>query len=398
MINTDSATRTAVFRVLDDANVAKLVGEMPPDEAMWILDDLPERRNRRVLEIIDPKKALHIKELQKHSRNSAGGLMTNEFFAFTQETTIKEVSRHIREHPGIDMTRVVFVLDNQGELVGLVPSRNLLVNPDHLPLRQVMRQIDHKVEPDTTREEVVDLVERYKIPALPVVDNEDYLVGVITYEDVVEAIEDIADETIAQMAGTAEEVGGYDPVYKRFLARAPWLLVTLFGGLISAAIMSYFQGIESQLLAFTVFFIPLINGMSGNVGLQSSTVLVRSMAIGMLSSGKRSEAIAKEFSVGMTTGVVFGLFCGVIVFLINAFGIQDYGANPLEIAVIVSTGLLGATLVATSLGVTAPFFFAKLGVDPALASGPIVTAFNDILSMTTYFIVSGIINTVFFGG
>lgn len=282
LINTDGPTRWAVFRSLDDEQLKQVIDQMPADEAVWVLDDLPERRYRRVLDLIDSKKAIQIRELQKHSRNSAGGLMTNEFFAFPMESTIAEAAFFIRDNPGIDMTRRIFVLDHKGELQGFVPARNLIVNPPHLPLKQVMLQIEHSVHPDATREEVVDLVERYKIPALPVLNDENLLVGVITYEDVVEAIEDIADETIAWMAGTAEDVSEYDHVFKRFLARAPWLLVTLFAGLISASVMSYFHVIESKLLAMIFFFIPLINGMSGNVGVQCSTVLVRSMAIGVI--------------------------------------------------------------------------------------------------------------------
>lgn len=398
MINTDGTTRAAVFRNLDDQHVKQLIEKMPPDEAVWVLDDLPERRYRRVLELLDSRKAARIRELQKHSRNSAGGLMTNEFFAFTMDTTIAEAAAFIRDNPGIDLTRRIFVLNHEGILQGYVPARNLIVNPPHLPLRQVMKQVLHKVIPDATREEVVDLVERYKIPALPVVDSNDYLLGVITYEDVVEVIEDIADETIAWMAGTAEDVGEHDHVFKRFFSRAPWLLVTLFGGLISATIMSYFQGIEGHLLAFIVFFIPLINGMSGNVGIQCSTVLVRSMAIGMISPGTKGEAVMKEGMIGLLTGVIFGALCGVIVYLLHTFGIQNFGPNPLELGVITSAGLFGACLSATALGVTSPFFFARLGIDPAIASGPIVTAFNDIVSMIMYFIIAGFLSNLFFSG
>ena len=396
IINTDSPTRWAIFRVIEDEEVKKLIEKMPADEAMWVLDDIPDRRYRRVLDLIDSKKATQIKELQKHSRNSAGGLMTNEFFAFPMETTISDAASFIRDNPGIDMTRRIFVIDHKGELQGFVPARNLIVNSPHLPLRQVMRQVEHKVTPDATREEVVDLVERYKIPALPVVNKENLLVGVITYEDVVEAIEDIADETIAWMAGTVENVSQYDHVFKRFISRAPWLLVTLFAGLISAAVMSYFQGIEPELLALIFFFIPLINGMSGNVGVQCSTVLVRSMAIGVLSAGKRGEAVIKELSIGLLTGVIFGCLCGVIVYLLSTLAIGEFSGNPLQLGVTVAAGVLGASLTATTLGVSSPFFFARIGVDPALASGPIVTAFNDIMSMIMFFVLSGIIHTLFF--
>lgn len=397
MINTDGPTRGAIFRVIEDQEVKKLIEQMPADEAVWVLDDLPDRRYRRVLDLVDSKKATQIRELAKHSRTSAGGLMTNEFFAFPMETSIAEAASFIRDNPGIDMTRRIFVLDHKGELQGFVPARNLIVNPPHLPLRQVMRQVEHNVTPDATREEVVDLVERYKIPALPVVNEENLLVGVITYEDVVEAIEDIADETIAWMAGTAEDVSEYDNVFKRFLSRAPWLLVTLFAGLISAAVMSYFQGIEAELLALIFFFIPLINGMSGNVGVQCSTVLVRSMAIGVLSSGKKGEAVIKELSIGLLTGVIFGCLCGSIIYLLGSLAIGEFHGNPMQLGVTVAAGILGASLTATTLGVSSPFFFARIGVDPALASGPIVTAFNDIMSMVMFFVISGVLNTVFFG-
>jgi magnesium transporter len=396
MINTDSPTRWAVFREVADKEVKRLIEKMPADEAVWVLDDIPDRRYRRVLDQIDSKKAAQIRELQKHSRNSAGRLMTNEFFAFPMETTITEAASFIRDNPGIDMTRRIFVLDHKGELQGFVPARNLIVNPPHLPLRQVMRQVEHKISPDATREEVVDLVERYKIPALPVVNKENLLVGVITYEDVVEAIEDIADETIAWMAGTVENVSEYDHVLKRFLSRAPWLLVTLFAGMISAAAMSYFSGIEPELLALIVFFIPLINGMSGNVGVQCSTVLVRSMAIGVLSSGKKGEAALKELSIGLLTGVLFGCLCGVIIYLLSALAPGEFNGDPRQLGVTVAAGVLGASLTATSLGVSSPFFFARLGVDPALASGPIVTALNDIMSMIMFFLISGLINRLFF--
>ncbi len=396
LINTDGPTRSAVFRSQTDEIISKVIDKMPADEAVWVLDDLPDRRYRRVLDLLDTKKAMQIRELQKHSRNSAGGLMTNEFFAFPMETTIAEAASFIRDNPGIDMTRRIFVLDHKGELQGFVPARNLIVNPPHLPLRQVMRQIEHYVYPETTRQEMVDLVERYKIPALPVVNEENLLVGVITYEDVVEAIEDIADETIAWMAGTAENVSEYDHVFKRFLSRAPWLLVTLFAGLISAAVMAYFQGIEGELLALIFFFIPLINGMSGNVGVQCSTVLVRSMAIGVLTSGKKGEAVVKELSIGLITGTFFGCLCGIIVYLLSGYEIGEFHGNPIQLGVTVAAGVLGASLTATTLGVSSPFFFARIGVDPALASGPIVTAFNDIMSMIMFFVISGVLNTVFF--
>lgn len=388
IINTDSSTRTAVFRQISDRDTKKLIESMPPDDAVAVLEDVSERRFRRVIELLDPKKAARIREIKKHERNTAGRLMTNEFFSFTMDVTIGEATAYIRDNPGIDLTRRIFVVSPHGELQGYVPARNLMVNPPHLPLRQVMRPVLQKVGADAGREEVVEIVERYKIPALPVVEKDDFLIGVITYEDVLEAVEDIADETIARIAGTAEKLSEYEPITRRFVSRAPWLLITLCAGLVNVGVMSSFQRYEEGLLTFAIFFVPLVAGMSGNIGIQCSTVLVRSMAIGHLSAGMRKGAMSKELMIGMFIGGVFGVLCGLLVAFLQSIGIINATVQPAVIGLIVGIGLMGACMTGTLLGVFSPFIFARLGVDPAIASGPMITAFNDILSMSIYFLIA----------
>lgn len=396
LINTDSGTRVAIFRHISDEETKKLIELMPPDEAVHVLEDVSERRFRRVLELLDPKKAARIREIKKHQRNTAGRLMTNEFFSFSMDVTIGEVTSHIRDNPGIDLTSRIFLLNADGELQGYIPARNIMINPPHLPVRQVMRAIAHKVAPETSREEVVEIVERYKISALPVVDAKDQLLGVITYEDAIEAVEDIADETIANMAGTAEKVSEQESLPRRFFSRAPWLVVTLCAGLINVGVMSSFQSYEGGLLTFVLFFVPLITGMSGNIGIQCSTILVRSMATGMLSLGNRGEAILKELLIGLSTGVVFGILCGVLVYALDFVGIAGVGVSSAVVGLIVGIGLMGACLAGTILGVFSPLFFVRIGIDPAVASGPIVTAFNDFLSMSIYFLIAMGLGSLFF--
>lgn len=387
MINTDSGTRVAILRHISDAEVKMLVESMPPDEVVEVLEDIAERRFRKVLELIDPKKAIRIREIKKHERNTAGRLMTNEFFSFSLMTTIGEVASQIRLHPGIDLTREIFVLDPKGELVGSVPSRNLIINPSHLPLKEVMQPVVHKVFAETLREEVVEIVDRYKIPVLAVIDEGNYLRGVITQEDVLDAIEDMADETIASMAGTTEKVSEHEPLLKRFLARAPWLVVTLCAGLVNVSLMSTFQAYDQGILTFAIFFVPLITGMSGNIGIQCSAVLVRSIALGMLSWSNKGEAALKECILGMSIGTVFGILCGLAVYSLDFVGVS-HTMSPVSVGVIVGAGLAGACLAGTLLGVFSPLLFARIGVDPAVASGPIITAFNDILSMGIYFLIA----------
>ncbi len=393
IINTDSNTRITLFRQLSDRELKRVFEKMPIDEAVWILEDMSERRFRKVMELIDTKKARLIKELKKHHRNSAGRLMTSDFFAFQMDLTIGDAALYIRDNQQIDFTKGIFILNELKELQGYVPARNMIINPSTTPLRQVMRPILYKVSPDAPREEVIDLVERYKISSLPVVDIDNYLVGVITYEDVVEAMEDLADETVACIAGTELKSASHDPFFKRFLARSPWLTVTLLAGLVNVGVMSSFQKYEGGVLTFALFFVPLINGLSGNIGLQCSTVLVRGMAIGILCGANKEEAIVKELCSGLFIGCVFGVFCALIIYIL---GIAADLTSSLSTAIIVGAGLIGGCFGGTLLGVFSPFFFSKIGIDPAVSSGPIVTAFNDFLSMTIYFLITLGIRNLFF--
>jgi magnesium transporter len=397
LVNTDSDTRTALFRELDDVELKKVFERVPTDEAVWLVEDMPERRFRRLMELIDSRRASRIRELKKHDRRSAGRLMTSEFFAFTMDMTIGESAAYIRDNPRIDFTKGIFILNHAGELQGFVPARNMMINPATTPLRQVMRPVLHKVTADATREEVIDLVERYKISSLPVVDIDNYLIGVVAHEDVVEAMEDMADETIARMAGTNEKFTSHDSILRRFTTRAPWLIVTLAAGLLNVGVMSSFQKYEGEALTFALFFVPLITGMSGNIGLQCSTVLIRIMAMGGLSAGSRKETIVKEFFSGLFTGTIFGICSGILVFFLDLLsGGALASITPIAVSVIVCFGLIGGCFAGTLLGVFSPLFFARIGVDPAISAGPIVTAFNDFLSMTIYFLVAWGVSSLFF--
>ena len=389
IINVSNKSRVAIFRKVTDTEIVKLVDKMAPDDAVFVLDDLSDRRRRRVLDLVEPTKKKHIRELLGHGLDTSGRLMTNEFFAFTMDTTIGQVAKHIRNNPGIELTHSIFVLNDEKELVGIVPSRNLIINSQDLPIRQVMRPVQHKIGPEASRDEVVDMIEHYKLPTLCVVDSHNKLLGVITNEDIVELVEDMADETIASIAGTGEAVDDDEPIWKRFLWRTPWLLVTLCAGLVTATGLAHFHA--APWFSVVPFFVPLITGMSGNVGIQSSTLFVRGMATGEVSCGRRRDLILREISIGTLIGVIFGLLCGVVVFCLNYLGAHQVGQDPFFVGLIVSSGIFGACMTATTLGSLSPFFFAKIGIDPAVASGPIVTACNDVLSTFMYFLVAKLI-------
>lgn len=396
LTHTDSDTRTNLFRFMKTFELKNVIETMPIDEAVWILDDISERRFKKIMEIIDAKRAIEICKLRELDRKSAGRLMKSDYFAFKMNLTIGEIASYIQAHPNVDFTNGIFVIDDFGELMGEVIARDLVINGPETTLKQVMQPISHKVLSSATREEVIDLVERYNISSLAVVNEKNHLIGVITSEDVVEAMEDLTDETLASISGTGEVLTSYDPVLKRFVSRAPWLVITLFAGLVNVSIMSIFENYQNGLLTFILFFVPLITGMSGNIGLQSSTVLVRSMALGNITISNRKEAILKELFSGLFTGFVFGFFCGFLVYVINYFTGEALHTDPIAIAVIVSSGLIGACSVGTLLGIGSPLFFSRIGVDPAISSGPILTALNDFLSMTIYFLIAWILGGFFF--
>ncbi len=393
VINITSSTRVTIFRAISDEDIVQLLERMPADEAVVVLEDVPVRRMKRLLELLEQQKSKKIVELKQHRRHTAGRMMTNEFFQFSLTSTVGEVACAIRDNPGIEMTRWVFVVDDDEELVGFVPDRNLIVNRSDMPLRNLMRPVPHMVHPDTSRDEVVELFERYQLPVLPVVSSSDKLLGVITQEDVVEVMEDIADETIANIGGTVEDTSEDEPLFKRFISRAPWLLVTLLAGLITATGLSLLQG--QPWFIVVPFFVPLITGMSGNVGIQCSTILVRGMATGEISSGTRRLVIIRELKIGSIIGVTFGILCGLAVYGLNTIGLEQGQQDPVFVGTIVSSGILGACFTATILGTLSPLVFAKLGIDPAIASGPIVTACNDVLSTYMYFFVAWVVSSMF---
>jgi len=396
IINTDSSTRISILRYISDDDTKQLLEEASDDDIPYIIDDISERRYRKILELLEAKKAATIKELTSHSRNSARRLMTSEFFTFDQEWTLGEISEVIRENPGVEFTKKVFVVNEEGVLLGYVTARQMIVNPPDVKLKDIARPVVHAVNPESPREEVVELVQRYKISGLPVVDEDRVLVGVIADEDVIEAMEDMADITIACMTGTGEKVSQpIESIFKRFFCRAPWLVVTLLAGFLNMTVMNIFQQHEGLFLTFVFFFVPLITGMSGNIGLQSSAILVRNIALGLLSKDTRKEMMLKEIRLGLFTGAVFGVISGLFVAFLHFQGIIAMSLTPLAIGFIVGMGLFGACITGTLLGVISPVFFLKVGVDPAVSSGPIVTAFNDFLSMSIYFLISIFLTKLF---
>lgn len=384
-----SDTRRAVLRELSDSQVKKILEAMPLDEAVSLMDELSERRIRRIMPYIEKARVAELRERASHERGTAARLMTSEFFALRPDMTVADAGHLIRSEPGIPSVQSLFVLSEHDELLGMVSARALIIHPESRKLRELMRPVFHTADPDTSSEEVIETIERYKIHALPVL-QEGKMIGLITSEEALDALEDITDKTIARMAGTTEKVAEHQSSFKRFFARAPWLVVTLIAGLINMEVMSYF----GRSLHYLMYFVPMINGLSGNIGLQCSTVLVRGIAIGHVSRKNQWKFATKEIVVGLGTGLAFGMLCGLILYSLGTIGLNSSLVSPFTIGLIVSGGLTAACIAATLLGVFAPLVFARVGIDPAIASGPIITALNDFLAMVIYFSIASILTII----
>ncbi|WP_192875470.1 magnesium transporter [Candidatus Similichlamydia epinepheli] len=389
------STKKVIASTLCDEDVSKIIMSLPVDEALLVIEALSYGREHRIMALLEPKKSAKISAQRGYVPGTVGRLMSRDFFAFQANWTIGDAAVFIREHPEIDFLLRVFILEKSGTLCGFVPSRALLIYPLSMPLKRVMRSISQVVTPDSPIEEVIEIFDRYKDTDVPVVDSEGVLLGVITYEDVLDSIEEKADKTIAHISGTGEEIEGETPLLRGVLTRAPWLVITLCAGLLNAGNLSRFP-VKDRIL---LHFVPMINGMSGNVGLQCSTVLVRGIAAGLVPERSTLMVVFREIAIGASAGLLFGCFAGVMITLLQKLFCLYGGVaiHPWELGLVVGIGLSGACLFATTLGVLFPLFFEKIGVDPAVASGPIVTAINDVTSTAMYFLLAQYMVRLLFG-
>jgi magnesium transporter len=378
----EHTTLSCVLKSLDDMQLLKILEAVTPQRAVRFLDVFDDTHKNHLLELLNPRKSTRIRQIAQYPENSAGQLMSNEFFAFLKDQSVGTASEMVRNSPSFPLGKHIFIIDEKGALLGKVPTRSLLVNPPEVELHQVVQPILYRVSPYARSDEIVSIFERYQLSDLPVIDEHSILIGIITSIEVFEILNDIVDETIATIAGTDEDLSAGDPISSRYFARVPWLLATACGGLISMKVQSSFEWFFPSL----IFFISLITGLSGSIGLQCSTVLLRELTPGTLSLRNQWKMIHGELIIGALIGVTFGIFCGGIVYLAQSFGFLPHvETTPLTFAIIVAGGLSVACLNATLLGVLSPLLFARIGVNPAVASGPIVTTFNDVSAAIIYY-------------
>jgi magnesium transporter len=369
-------SRGQLLEEFEVPRLVEIVDEMASDDAADVVGELPPEQAEEVLAQIDTEQAQELRQLLRYDEESAGGLMTKKFVSVFENATVQEAIDQIRATVDQgESVYSVYVIDKRGVLVGALPLAQLVLNKPGDRISRIMDTDVVTVPTDMDQEEVAALVEKYDLASMPVVDRVGRLVGRITIDDVVDVIVDEASEDISKMAGTTDEEIRQDSALRIAGLRLPWIIISLLGGILSGTIISHFRGALGSLLALA-FFIPVITAMGGNIGIQSSAIVVRGLATGEIGIFHIARRIFRELRIGLLMGLMCGGVVGLVAFV--------WQGNPL-LGVIVGSAMLSAITVAATMGALVPLLFRKANIDPAIATGPFVTMSNDIVGLFIYF-------------
>ena len=350
---------------------------MAPDDMADILADLDPDKASAILELLEEKE--EVEDLMRYGGETAGGIMIPEFLALEEGDTVEEALTKLRDAGDVEMVYYVYVINEHGHLVGVLSLRKLVTATKGARVADVMETDVISVSPDTDQEQVAKLVARYSFLSVPVVDDANRLIGLVTVDDVIDVLRDEATEDILKMAGAGDELADTAGVGRNVRIRFPWLLASCAGGLLGAAVMGIFEE-TLQSHTYLALYLPLILGMSGNVGTQAATVTVRALALGHISHlGNRWSVVQKEILIGTAMGVIYGVIVGVVATFLG--GGPVYGAS-------VGLAFITGMIVASTVGAAIPMILSSLHFDPAVATGPFVTTAVDILGILAYFAIA----------
>lgn len=379
LYETDLDSRLEIEKSLDKDYLAALLDDMPEDEATDIIQELPDDTQEELLSKMEVQDAEVIKDLIRYEEETAGGLMNPEFNKIRFDSRAGDIFTKIRRESNKEATPYFYVVNEEDQLLGFFKLRDLLNIQTSAQAKEFIRPETPKVYLDDTCEKVAQLMGQEHLSSLPVVNSDNIIQGIITFDDVIRAMQDSASEDIYTMVGTAKVDPFAKKISNKIIARAPWLFTTFLGGLVSAWILGFYQATLVDFAA-VIFFIPFVIGLAGNVGIQGATVIVRGLATGDIQKGNLAMVVKSELSVGILNGAIFGLLCGGLVHLASGSLINT---NPV-LGMVVGTGIILAVSVASLMGSLAPILLINLDIDPAISTGPIITVINDILGLAIY--------------
>ena len=371
----DDTVRDEILEELPPETVAEGVRELDSDDAVTILEDLPKEDQAEILEQLPPIERVALKRSLDYPEDSAGRRMQDEFIAVGPDWNVGQTIDYMRETPDLpDRFWEIYVVDADRRLTGVVALDRLLRTKRPIPIRDLFEEDLRPVNATDDQEEVARLFERYDLVSAPVVDNDNRLVGVITFDDIVDVIEEEAEEDIKALGGVSGEEELSDSVWTIVKSRFPWLLANLMCALLSAWVISNFEGSIAKMVALAVLM-PVVASMGGNAGTQTMTVTVRALATRELSSANTLRIVRRELLVGVLNGLMFATIMGIVA--ATWFGVTDLG---LVIALAMVTVLAAAALG----GILIPLVLTRLGVDPAVSSGPFVTTVTDVVGFLAF--------------
>ena len=361
--------------------ITKIIQDASANDQSYIISALENKNAESVINQLKIEEKEEIQEIMAYPDDSAGALMATDVFTLYQDTTCGEAIRTLQDQKDAEMVFYLYITDEDNSLVGVTSLRALATTSPDTALKNIMVKKVHKIRPETDQEEAAQLVAQYNYLAVPVVDADNILLGIITVDDVVDVIREEATEDFLQMAGAGKDreillKSSWENAKIRF----PWLFASWIGGIIASYIIGNYENMLENIIALAAF-IPIIIGMGGNIGTQSSTIIVRGMATGRITIGDEFKIIIKELKVGLILGVLYGLMLGVFA----AFRFVDYA--PM-IGIVIGLSICSSMLIATAVGTFIPLILRKLDIDPAIATGPFVTTSIDILGVFLYFLIS----------
>ncbi len=370
-----------VDQILEDVSeqrLSTLVDKMDSDDAADIISELPDEVAQSVLEQIPDEISEDVKELLLYEEDTAGGIMALEFVSVKNKSTVNQTIKAIRRvRKKMKAVHTIWVTNDDEKLLGSVSLTDLVLAKGKTLISKIINKDIKYVYTDMDQEEVAIFFRKYDLVALPVVNSSHQLVGQITIDDIIDVVEEEASEDISLFAGASDEELQEDSFLKISWVRLPWLMVAFVGQLIAAFIIQQFEGTLVQIIALT-FFMPVIMAMGGNSGIQSSIIVIRGLATGEISVESTWRRFFREFRVSLFIGLIFG----VIMLLVVGLWLGNY-----MMGLIIGFALNLVILQATLFGGLIPFLLKRADIDPALASGPFITTFNDILGLLIYLVL-----------
>lgn len=380
LYETDIESRGILIEELGHENMAQFLEAMPKDEAVDILQEANLEVQEKILEQMVPDDAQTLKNLLSYKEETAGGLMSPHFNQVQPHEMAGDILMNFLRHNKQDHGTNFYVVNDYRELVGTFTLRDLLNAPPKALATDIIWENTPQVHLDDSCEKVANEMDHEHISTIPVVDDQNVLHGIISFDDVLRGLKNTASEDIYTMVGASTKIDAFAQTTRsKIAARAPWLLTTFVGGMVSAYILKAFEFTLSE-FSMVLFFIPFVLGLAGNVGLQGATVIVRGLATGDIQDDNLKIVIRSEVWVGICHGLIFGTVCGL---LIVAVAQTLLASNPM-LGLAVGLGIVLAVAMASFIGSLTPWVFMKLDIDPAISTGPVVTTVNDIAGLFIY--------------